>query len=321
MARHPWVAKADEGVRFGIQTFQRRGSADPIPELIAIAQLVERLGFDAFFLGDHPARVSDPFTVLGGITQHTERVMLGSVVLCAFYRNPAYLARLAADLDHLSRGRLMLGLGVGWDESEFRALSAPFLSASQRQDGLEEAIEIVYGLWGDELFSYQGEHFAVDSMQVQPGPFQERVPLMIAGGGERRTLRQVAQFADACNFGPGEVTGHADEPDDVRHKLDVLQRHCDAVGRDYDEILRTYFTGWLIMAPDQPALDRKLARIFPEGVPDRPGFLFTGTPSEMTDYYAARAEAGIQYFVIQAIDNTDHETLELLASEVAPHVG
>ncbi len=321
MARHPWVAKADEGVRFGIQTFQRRGSDDPIPELIAIARLVERLGFDGFFLGDHPARVSDPFTILGGISQHTERVMLGSVVLCAFYRNPAYLARLAADLDQLSRGRLMLGLGVGWDESEFRALSVPFLSAAKRQDGLEEALEIVYGLWGDQMFSYQGEQFSVEAMQVQPGPFQERVPLMIAGGGERRTLRQVAQFADACNFGPGEVTGHADEPDDVRHKLEVLQRHCGAVGRDYDEILRSYFTGWLIMAPDQAALDRKLARMFPEGVPDRPGFLLIGTPSEVADYYAARAAAGIQYFVIQSIDNTDHETLELLASEVAPHVG
>ena len=321
MARHPWVAKADEGVRFGIQTFQRRGSDDPIPELIAIAQRVERLGFDAFFLGDHPARVSDPFTVLGGISQHTDRIMLGSVVLCAFYRNPAYLARLAADLDHLSRGRLMLGLGVGWDESEFRALSALFLPAPERLAGLEEAIEIVYGLWGDELFSYHGEYFSVESMQVQPGPFQERVPLMIAGGGERVTLRQVAELADACNFGPGEVTGHADEPEDVLHKLDVLHRHCEAAGRDYDEILRTYFTGWLIMAPDQAALDRKLARMFPEGVPDRPGFLLIGTPSEITDYYAARAEAGIQYFVIQAIDNRDHETLELLASEVAPHVG
>ncbi|MEZ4521981.1 MAG: LLM class flavin-dependent oxidoreductase [Thermomicrobiales bacterium] len=321
MARHPWVAKADDGVRFGIQTFQRRGSSDPIPELIAIAQLVERLGFDGFFLGDHPARVSDPFTALGGISQHTERVMLGSVVLCAFYRNPAYLARLAADLDQLSRGRFMLGLGVGWDESEFRALSVPFLSARERQDGLEEAIEIVRGLWGDEIFSYQGAHFSVDSMQVQPGPFQERVPLMIAGGGEQRTLRQVAEFADACNFGPGEVTGHADEPDDVRHKLGVLRNHCDAVGRDYGEILRSYFTGWLIMAPDQAALDRKLARMFPEGVPDRPGFLLIGTPSEIADYYAARADAGIQYFVIQSIDNTDHETLELLAGEVAPHVG
>lgn len=321
MARHPWVAKADDGVRFGIQTFQRRGSDDPIPDLIAIAQLVERLGFDGFFLGDHPARVSDPFAVLGGISQHTERVMLGSVVLCAFYRNPAYLARLAADLDHLSRGRLMLGLGVGWDESEFRALSVPLLSARERQDGLEEAIEIIEGLWGSEPFTYQGAYFSVESMQVEPGPFQGRVPLMIAGGGERRTLRQVAQFADACNFGPGAVTGNADEPSDVRHKLDVLRHHCDDVGRDYDEILRTHFTGWLIMAPDQAALDRKLARMFPEGVPDRPGFLLLGTPSEIAEYYAARAEAGMQYFVIQVIDNADHETLELLANEVAPHVG
>lgn len=321
MARHPWVAKADEGVRFGIQTFPRRGSDDPLRELIDFAGLVERLGFDAFFMGDHPARVSDPWTVLAAVSQHTERVMLGSVVNCVFYRNPAYLARIAADLDQLSRGRLMLGLGVGWDEAEFRALSAPFLSAGQRIDALGEAITIIRGVWGDEHFSFQGEHFAVDSMRVRPGPYQERVPLMIAGGGERRTLRQVAELADACNFGPGDVTGHADTPDDVRRKLDILRRHCEDLGRDPDEILKTYFTGWLIMGPDQAALDRKLAHMFPEGVPDRPGFLLIGTPQEIAAYYAARAEAGIQYFVIQSIDNSDRETIELLASEVAPHVG
>jgi alkanesulfonate monooxygenase SsuD/methylene tetrahydromethanopterin reductase-like flavin-dependent oxidoreductase (luciferase family) len=144
---------------------------------------------------------------------------------------------------------------------------------------------------------------------------------MIAGGGERRTLRQVAEFADACNFGPGDVTGHADEPEDVRRKLDILRHHCDELDRDDAEILKTYFTGWLIMGPDQAALERKLARMFPEGVPDRPGFLLIGTPEEIAAYYAARAEAGIQYFVIQSIDNSDHETMELLASEVAPYLG
>jgi alkanesulfonate monooxygenase SsuD/methylene tetrahydromethanopterin reductase-like flavin-dependent oxidoreductase (luciferase family) len=212
----------------------------------------------------------------------------------------------------------MLGLGVGWDESEFRALSVPFLPAPERQAALEEAVRIVRGVWGDEPFSYQGQYFSVDSMQVEPGQFQERIPLMIAGGGERRTLRQVAGLADACNFGPGEIVGGADEPEDVRRKLDVLRRHCDDVGRDYDEILRSYFTGWLILAPDWAALERKLARMFPEGVPDRPGFLLIGTPDEIAAYYRARARAGIQYFVVQLIDNTDHETLELLAGEVAP---
>jgi alkanesulfonate monooxygenase SsuD/methylene tetrahydromethanopterin reductase-like flavin-dependent oxidoreductase (luciferase family) len=320
MARHPWVAKADGGVRFGIQTFQLRGSADPMPGLLAAARLVEQLGFDAFCLGDHPARVSDPWTVLAAISQHTERVMLGSVVNCVFYRNPAYLARVAADLDHLSRGRVMLGLGVGWDEGEFRALSAPFMSAPKRQAALEEALTIIRGVWGDEPFSYRGRYFSVESVRVEPGQFQERIPLMIAGGGERRTLRQVAGLADACNFGPGAVTGEADEPQDVRRKLEFLKRHCDELGRDYAEILRTYFTGWLILAPDRAALDRKLARMFPEGVPARPGFLLIGTVDEIAAYYRARAAAGIQYFVVQVIDNTDHETLELLAREVAPRV-
>jgi alkanesulfonate monooxygenase SsuD/methylene tetrahydromethanopterin reductase-like flavin-dependent oxidoreductase (luciferase family) len=321
MARHPWVAMADEGVRFGIQAFAPRGDEDPVAALMDAAAHVESLGFDGFFIGDHPSRVPDPWVILGGIAITTDRIMLGSVVNCVFYRNPAHLARLAADLDHLSWGRLMLGLGIGWDEKEFRALSVPFLPVPERQAALEEALEIIDGVWGDELFSYRGEYFSVEEMRVAPGPFGEfQPPLMVAGGGERRTLRQVARFADASNFGPSATVGGAATPEQVRHKLDVLRGHCDDVGRPEREILKTYFTGCLTLAETEAELEDKLDDLFPNGRPG-PDFLLAGTPDQIAAYYQERADAGIQYFVVQLTNCTDHETLELLADEVVPQIG
>lgn len=320
MARLPWVAQADDGVRFGIQTFAPRGHNDPIPTLIEAARVVERLGFDGFFLGDHPARHPDPWICLAAIARATERVMLGSVVNCVYYRNPAHLARLASDLDHLSKGRLMLGLGIGWDEAEFRALSAPFLSVPQRQTALNEAMAIIDGLWGDELYSFDGDYFQVQEMQVKPRPLQQpRPPIMIAGGGEKTTLRQVARFADACNFGSTRTVGSAATPDDIRHKFEVLRRHCDDLGRPYDEILRTYFTGWLMIAPTERELEAKLRRYFPDGPEQaRDRGLVDGTPPQIIEHYQQRIAAGVQYFTVQVLDSTDHETFELLANEVMP---
>lgn len=320
VARHSWVARADEGVRFGVQVFAPRGHADPLNALLAAARRIEQLGFDAFFIGDHPSRVPDPWVLLGAAAVVTERVRLGSVVNCIYYRSPTYLARLAADLDNLSGGRLMLGLGIGWDEAEFRAFNQPFLRVPQRQAALDEALTIVNGLWGPEPFSFHGKHFAVEQMRVSPPPLQRpRPPLMIAGGGERRTLRQVALHADVSNFGAWELLGGAETPEQIRHKLAVLRGHCEALGRPFEEILRSYFTGSLILAPDQAALAAKLARFFPEGVPDWVGPVYA-TPEQAIQHYQERVEAGIQYFVVQLLDCTDEETLELLAREVMPQI-
>jgi alkanesulfonate monooxygenase SsuD/methylene tetrahydromethanopterin reductase-like flavin-dependent oxidoreductase (luciferase family) len=308
-------------VRFGVQVYPPRGQANPARAMLAAAQRVEQLGFDAFFIGDHPSRGTDPWVVLGGAAAVTERVMLGSVVNCVFYRSPSYLARLAADLDQLSGGRLMLGLGIGWDAAEFRALDKPFLSIPRRQAALDEAVTIINGLWGPEPFSFQGEHFAVEAMRVNPPPVQRpRPPLMIAGGGERGTLRQVARYADASNFGAWQVLGGAETPAQIRHKLEVLHDHCEALDRPYEEILRSYFTGSLILAPNQVALAAKLARMFPQGLPDWVGPVYA-TPEQAIEHYQERVEAGIQYFVVQLIDCTDEETLELLAQVVMPQVG
>ena len=329
MARHPWVAKADEGVRWGPQfaaVKHRPRLPDwtlhdhPMQVLMEAGKLTEQLGFDAVFLHDHPLRSPDPWMGLPALAAVTERVMLGSVVNCVFYRHPAHLARMAADVDQLSNGRLMLGLGVGWHWGEFAAFDLPFESAGKRLAALEEAITILEGSWGPEPFSFEGKYFRTQKMSVTPGPVQQpRPPLMIAGTGEKVTLRQVARLADACNLDESKLPGG---PDEIRQKLAVLERHCEEVGRPYDEILRSHFVGWLMLAPTEAEVQQKVARAYPQGVPPQfANFIWAGTPEAAAEFFQARVDAGIQYFVTQILDGTDHETIELLAKEVVPEVG
>ena len=326
MARHPWVAETDQGVRFGVQLVL----GEALPGLLATGRLVDELGFDGLFIFDHPAVHPDPWVCLAALAGVTERVRLGSAVNCVAYRHPAHLARLAADLDNLSRGRLVLGLGIGWLKSEFRALDVPFGSATERYAALEEALAIVEGAWGPEPFTFAGRHYRTEGVRVVPPPVQRpRPPMMIGGSGEQVTLRLVARYADACNVselerteqGQAAVGGTAT----VRRKLDALRHHCAAVGRPDDEVLRTHFTLKLVIAPTEAALAAKLERQAgsPSASPGtqraHPSAFVTGTPEQVVAHYRERVEAGIQYFVVQ-LDATDEETLRLLATEVMPSV-
>src|SRR5215217_5966932 len=138
MARHPWVAEADRGIRWGVQLIVPNRK-DALPDLMETGRLVERLGYDAIYIFDHPKIHVDPWIALSGLAVATERVRLGSAVNCAGYRHPAHLARLSADLDNLSRGRHILGIGSGWWEAEFRALDLEFGTVPERQAALDEA--------------------------------------------------------------------------------------------------------------------------------------------------------------------------------------
>jgi alkanesulfonate monooxygenase SsuD/methylene tetrahydromethanopterin reductase-like flavin-dependent oxidoreductase (luciferase family) len=336
MARHPWVAQADEGVRFGIQVaaHKRRTAQlevtlhdDPMAVLMEAGQLIERLGYDGLFLHDHPWFSPDPWTGLAALAAVTERVTLGSVVFCVPYRHPTHVARLATDLDHLSGGRLMLGLGIGWAVPEFRALEIPFESVGKRQRALEEAVRIMTGLWSGEEFGFSGHYYDIEPVRLMPRPVQSpRPPIMIAGGGERTTLRQVAQYADASNFGDLIAPESPFERDfgggteAMRARLDVLRRHCEEVGRPEDEVLRTHFISWLMVAPTEQEVRAKVQRYFDDVRSPFARGVVAGTPAQLVEYYQARKAAGMQYFIIQHLDGADHETLELFAREVVPHV-
>ena len=327
MTRHPWVAAADDGIRWGIQVVLGDGG---LGRLRSVGQLIEQLGIDGCYIFDHPALQADPWMCLAALSSVTERVRLGSVVNCVPYRHPAYLARLAADLDNLSNGRLMFGLGIGWLIPEFAAFDVPFLTAPERYRQLEEALAIVAGVWGPEKFAFSGEQYRMGELQITPPPKQSpRPPLMIGGSGENRTLRLVAQFADACNI--NEVTAvenrlqNTGGAEAVRHKLDVLRGHCETVGRPYDEVLRTHFTIKTVVSRTAAAAEAKLEDLLamPSTSPGtrrahRSAFVY-GSPETVAAHYRAIAEVGMQYFIVQ-VDSIDTETMELLATEVAPRV-
>ena len=319
---HRWVREFSGRVGWGLQAFALPHDSDPGSRVMAAGRLADALGFDGFFLGDHPAYAPEAWLHLGALAVQTSRVRLGSVVLCAGYRPPVLTARLTADLDNLSGGRVILGLGHGWNALEFSQLGLPFPPVPERQAALADSIEIIRGDWGSEPFSYRGRYHSTDRERIVPPPVQKPAPpLILAGAGERTALRLVARYADACNFGPGHATGLARTPDEVRHKNAVLDRHCEEVGRAPRSVLRTHFTSWLMLAPTDAAARAKRAHYYPDGLNEEQQFSrVVGTPAQVATYYQSLVDAGMQYFVVQTLDAADIETIELLAREVMPRV-
>ncbi|WP_151081912.1 LLM class F420-dependent oxidoreductase [Nocardioides cynanchi] len=196
---------------------------------------------DHYFQMEHLGGPAEPmlegYTSLGFLAGQTSRVELGLLVTGVSYRHPGLLAKIVTTLDVLSQGRAMLALGAAWYEREHLGLGVPYPSTSERFERLEETLQIVQQAWSGGGV-YDGAHYRLEELTLVPQPLRPGGPRIVVGGtGERKTLRLVAQYADACNL-------FATGTDDVKHKLDVLRGHCDAVGRDYDDIART-ITGTL----------------------------------------------------------------------------
>lgn len=319
---HPWVAERRGRIGFGLQVFALPEDPTPTASVIRAGLLAEELGFDAFFIGDHPGYATEPWVHLAAIAAQTRRIGLGSVVNCVYHRQPALLGRLAGDLDHISGGRAILGLGIGWNESEFRQLGIPFPPVPQRQQALDEALRIVDGMFGPEPFTLRGGHYAVEGAHYPHGSYQRpRPPILVAGSGERVTLRQVARYADACNFGAGRNVGKVTDTAGVRAKLDTLRRYCEELGRPYDDILRTHFTSWAMLSTTEAGAIAKRDRYYPQGLTEEQKITrIVGTPDQVLPYYQALVDAGMEYFVIQVLDATDEETFSLLARNVLPRL-
>lgn len=324
---HPWVAEWRDRVGFALQGVAGMPASEPGRQLVRLGLLAEELGFDAFFLGDHPATAPECWLHLGSIAAHTERVRLGPLVAAVSYRPSLLTARLASDLDHLSDGRLVLGLGIGWNMAdyglgmnEFTQMGLAYPPVAERQAALDEAVAVIRGAWTSGIpFTFAGAHYRAEGAQVAAPRQRGGPPLVIAGAGDR-TLRQVARLADACNFGGGPA-GRVDTPEQARERLAALQRACAESGRPYDDILKTHFTHWIILAPDEDRAAAKLRRYFPDGLDSFWGnSLLWGTPEAAVNHFQGFVAAGIQYFVVQVVDPEDEETVRLFAADVAPVV-
>ena len=218
------------------------------PLLGDIASAADEAGFERISVMDHLWQISvigppedemlEAYTTLGFLAAHTRRAKLLTLVTGVVYRDPGLLAKAVTTLDVLSGGRAMLGIGAAWNEEESRGLGLLFPPTAERFERLEEALQICRQMFAGDDTPYEGKHYRLDRPLNSPAPLSRpRPPILIGGGGEKKTLRLVAQYADACNLFAGPQ---------VRHKLDVLRRHCDDVGRDYDEIEKTVLFNFAI---------------------------------------------------------------------------
>jgi F420-dependent oxidoreductase-like protein len=213
------------------------------PTLAATARAAEDAGFtrmtlmDHYFQMEHFRTAHDPmlegYTALGYVAAQTQKMSLGLLVSGVTYRHPGLLAKIVTTADILSGGRAFLGLGAAWYEREHLALGVPFPPLKERFERLEEALQICLQMWSDDEGPYEGRHYRLAETICVPKPIQQpHPPIMIGGSGEKKTLRMVAQYGDACNLFGSDV-------DMVKHKLEVLERHCDDLGRDPSTIERT----------------------------------------------------------------------------------
>jgi alkanesulfonate monooxygenase SsuD/methylene tetrahydromethanopterin reductase-like flavin-dependent oxidoreductase (luciferase family) len=307
---HPWVAEGAQRVRFGLYG----GLTPDWSRSLEWVQLAEELGFDSFWLPDHPlAHGRDCWTYLAALAGSTRSIRLGSLVSCVFYRAPALLARIVTDVDLISNGRVVLGLGIGDVEREFAQLGLAYPPTRERQAALEEALPVLRRLLGGEEATLRGTHVQVDGAVLHPAPVQRpHVPILLAGGGEKVTLRQVARYADASNFGAGDTMGNAWTLDDVRRKHDALRSHCQAVGRPYDAVLRTYFGGVLEFGEGVRTREEPFSTGFGHYL------VLHGDPQGAATHFRTLVDAGVRYFIVVGLRDT--QALRLFAERVVPEV-
>lgn len=229
------------------------------------------------------------------------------------------LARMSSDLDRISNGRLMLGLGIGWNAPEFAQLGIPFPAVPERQAALEESLEIIDGMFGSEPITFGGDHWQVERAWITAPPVQlPRPPIMIAGAGEN-TLRQVVRWADIANFGGSRNTGNVQNDDQVLEKLRRIDAFCNEVGRNPETLLKSHFTSWLMLSSSDSGAKTKLDSYFPDGLTEeQTRTRIYGSPENVVGYYKRLVELGFEYFVVQVQDAADYETIRLLGERIAP---
>jgi F420-dependent oxidoreductase-like protein len=307
-------------MKFGLQhpnyTFDGK-EGEIFGAMSARARSAEEGGFDSFWLMDHLIQIPsvgtmeqpmlEGWTAISSIIGVTKKIRLGTLVTGNIYRNPALLAKMGATVDVLSGGRLFMGVGAGWFEKEAEAYGIPYYDIPGRLRRLGEALQIIRGMWSSDGFSFEGEFYRVSNAFCVPKPVQKpHPPILIGGGGEKMTLKLVAKYGDACNLLGGAGV--------VRHKLEVLKEHCRAVGRDYDEILKTKL-GHLVIARDSQEA-RSIAE--GEGYTSEmlKNYAIYGTPDRVKEGIRELADAGVEYLILNIHAKKEEEMLKLFAEEV-----
>jgi F420-dependent oxidoreductase-like protein len=293
-------------------------------QLLAVARATEANGFDAFFRSDHLMRMgegsgwpgpTESWVTLGALARETSRIRLGTLVTSATFRLPGLLAIAVAQVDAMSGGRVELGLGTGWAEPEHAAYGVPFPPLGERFDRLTEQLEILTGLWTTpegERFSYAGQYWTLVDSPALPKPTQRpRPPVIVGGGGARRTPRLAARFADEFNLPFASVAATA-------RQFQRVRAACQAAGRDPAGIVLSA-AQTICCGATEAEVARRAAAIGRDPRDLRQNAV-AGTPDEVVARLRAFADAGAGRVYLQVLDLNDLEHLELLAAEVAPQL-
>jgi alkanesulfonate monooxygenase len=309
-------------VRLRIFTEPQQGAS--YSDLLRVAQTAESLGFDAFFRSDHFQKMgthvsglpgpSDAWVTLAGIARETSTIRLGTLVCSATFRHPGVLAVQVANVDEMSGGRVELGLGAGWYGIEHTSHAIPFPPLGERFGMLEDQLAIITGMWSTPeggTFTHNGRHHSVENSPALPKPVQSPVPIIVGGGGPRRTPRLAATYAAEFNM-PFQSMER------FREQCDRVRGACDTIGRDPDSLV--YSTALVVcVGADEAEVKRRAAAIGRE-----PDELRTngvcGTPAEAADRLRQWAEAGAERVYLQVLDLTDTDHLGLVAEQVMPHL-
>jgi F420-dependent oxidoreductase-like protein len=288
-----------------ISSFTWPGGPEAIASTLGrIVRDADEAGFDSIWVMDHffqirgVGRPEEPmlegWTALGYMAAHSTRARLGLMVGGVHYRLPGLWAKAATTLDVLSGGRAWLGIGAAWNEDESRALGFPFPPLGDRFEMLEETLRIAHGMWQGERGSeaaFDGRHYQATRLLNSPQALSRpHPPIMIGGGGERKTLRLVAQYADACNVFGG--------PAAIHHKYEVLRAHCEAIGRDPGTIERSTLQSVTLATDDKPG----------------------DSPAQIIDRFGELSDAGAQHVIFSVRDVADPRTIEILGRDVLPQV-
>jgi len=310
-------------MRFGIQhpsfTYDGQGT-QIIDTLSTLAKTAEQLGYESLWMMDHFHQIEyvgkpdepmlEGWTTISVLAGITSKLKFGTMVTGNIYRHPSVLAKIGATLDVLSKGRLILGIGAGWNEAESRAYGIPFPSTRERLERLDEAVQLIQKMWTEEKANFSGKYYKIENAICNPKPIQKPGPMILIGGsGEKYLLRTVAKYGDACNlFGSAQT---------VKKKLDVLRDHCKAVGRDYDSIVKTKLTR-LLISEDEGMIKgvvENMSKMMPPGMNVDEMMLY-GTPEQVREKLSDFSNVGVQCMIMSVGGPGELQSFRLFGEKV-----
>jgi F420-dependent oxidoreductase-like protein len=317
-------------MQFGLQhpnfsfDYDGQDTSQIVDSLNNLVTKAESSGFDSFWVMDHFHQIQfvgkpeesmlEGWTVISVLAGITTKIRLGTLVTGVIYRYPSVLAKVAATLDVMSKGRLFMGIGAAWNEQESLAYGVSYPSNQERMLRLEETIQIIRKMWTEEpSASFNGKYYQIRNAYCNPKPIQKpSPPILVGGSGERKTLKIVAKYADACNlFGSIET---------VRKKLNILKEHCKSVGRDYDSILKTKL-GAIVVDDSKEMAKSRVQQTF-KGIPEEQinEFVIYGTPEDVSRHIELLEQAGIQYLIVDLEPSRELQALDTFANKVIKKV-